>query len=230
VARWAAARESRYVCLCNAHSVVTARRDPRFARVLAGADLALPDGAPIAWRMRRRGHPRQQRLSGPDVMWSCCISAAAAGLPVFLLGGTPETLARLAARLRRELPGLRLAGTLAPPFRPMASAEEAAIAARINASGARLVFVGLGCPKQERWMAAQHSRVGAVMLGVGAAFDFHAGVVPRAPRWMQRAGLEWLHRLATEPRRLWRRYLVTNTLFVVYLLGEAWRARTRTSR
>jgi N-acetylglucosaminyldiphosphoundecaprenol N-acetyl-beta-D-mannosaminyltransferase len=128
VARWAAARESRYVCLCNAHSVVTARRDPRFARVLAGADLALPDGAPIAWRMRRRGHPRQQRLSGPDVMWLCCISAAAAGLPVFLLGGTPETLARLAARLRRELPGLRLAGTLAPPFRPMASAEEAAIA------------------------------------------------------------------------------------------------------
>lgn len=234
IARWAAAGESRLVCLCNVHSAVTAHRDPSFARVLDGADLVLPDGAPIAWTMRRRGCAGQARISGPDLMAALCERAETTGLPVFLYGATSETLARLVARLRRERPGLRIAGALAPPFRPLSAQEEADIAARINASGACVVFVALGCPKQERWIASQRGRISAVMLGVGAAFDFLAGTLPRAPAWMRRAGLEWLHRLATEPQRLWRRYFVTNSLFIAYCLSEAWgftlRPRRRTSR
>lgn len=220
IVEWAARRESRYVCLCNVHSIVTARRDPGFGRVINDADLAAPDGAPVAWRLRTLGFGGQRRVAGPDLMWKCCARAAAEGLPVFLYGGGARTLRRLTAYLAREFPDLKVAGCYAPPFRPLTAEEDARIAAAIADSGARIVFVALGCPRQEAWMASHRGRIRAVMVGVGAAFDFHAGVVRRAPRWMREAGLEWLHRLASEPRRLWRRYLVTNTLFVAYLLGE----------
>jgi len=218
---WARAGESRYVCLCNAHSVVTARRDPAFARVLGAADLAVPDGAPVAWCLRRLGFPRQRRIAGPDLMWKTCARAAAEDVPVFLCGGTAATLERLAARLKREFPRLKLAGSLSPPFRKLTGDDHAAIVRAVERSGARIVFVGLGCPSQEEWMAARRGALPAVMIGVGAAFDFHAGAVRRAPRWMREAGLEWLHRLLAEPRRLWRRYLVTNALFLTYLLGDS---------
>ena len=218
---WAAAGESRYVCHCNVHSVVIARRDPAFARVIEAADLAAPDGAPIAWRLRRLGFPRQGRIAGPDLMWKACARASAQGIPVFLCGGTGETLERLAARLTREFPRLKLAGSLSPPFRKLTAEDNAEIVRAVERSGARIVFVGLGCPLQEEWMAARRGTLPAVMIGVGAAFDFHAGVVRRAPRWMRDAGLEWLHRLLAEPRRLWRRYLVTNALFLTYLLGDS---------
>jgi N-acetylglucosaminyldiphosphoundecaprenol N-acetyl-beta-D-mannosaminyltransferase len=228
---WAGVRMSRYVCLCNVHSVVTARRDPDFARVIDGADLAVPDGAPLAWCLRRFGFPRQARIAGPDLMWKACARAAVYGTPVFLCGGTPETLERLATRLACEFPRLRVAGRLSPPFRRLGPAEHAEIVRTIERSGARIVFVGLGCPAQEQWMAACRGALPAVMIGVGAAFDFHAGAVRRAPPWMRDAGLEWLHRLLAEPQRLWRRYLVTNALFLAYLLrdavagGRRWRAR-----
>jgi N-acetylglucosaminyldiphosphoundecaprenol N-acetyl-beta-D-mannosaminyltransferase len=225
---WAGRRESRYVCMCNVHSVVTARRDPAFGRVINGADLAAPDGAPVAWRLRALGFPKQQRISGPDLMWKCCAGAAEEGLPIFLYGGTTMALQRLSAYLAREFPRLAIVGCYAPPFRPMTEAEDARVVDAIEHSGARVVFVGLGCPKQEVWMAAHRGRIRAVMIGVGAAFDYHAGVLRRAPRWMRNAGLEWLHRLASEPRRLWRRYFVTNTLFLAYLAGEmlaGWRRR-----
>jgi len=217
---WAAAGESRYVCLCNAHSVVTARRDPAFSRVIRAADLAVPDGAPVAWCLRRRGFPGQRRIAGPDLMWKACARAAAQGIPVFLCGGTPATLERLREWLTRVFPRLRLAGTLSPPFRRLSEEEHAGIMQAIERSGARIVFVGLGCPVQEEWMCARRGALRAVMIGVGAAFDFHAGVLRRAPRWMRDAGLEWLYRLFAEPKRLWRRYLVTNTLFIAYLLGD----------
>lgn len=210
---WARQRESRYVAICNVHVVVTAAREAGFLRVIQGADMATPDGAPVAWVMRRLGHGGQPRISGPDVMWALCERAAQQGVGVYCYGSTPETLARLQANLLAAFPGLRLA-VESPPFRPLTAEEDAAVVERINASGAGLVFVGLGCPKQERWMAEHRGRIHAVMLGVGAAFDFHAGTVRRAPRWMQDHGLEWLHRLCSEPRRLWKRYLVTNTLFV----------------
>jgi N-acetylglucosaminyldiphosphoundecaprenol N-acetyl-beta-D-mannosaminyltransferase len=220
IAAWARARESRCVCLCNAHSVVSARREPAFARVLDSADLALPDGAPVAWTLRRRGFAGQPRLSGPELMWRCCERAAREGLPIFLYGGSDATLRRLTTRLAGEFPGLTLAGAQAPPFRALTGDEDAQAVRTIAASGARIVFVALGCPKQEAWMAARRGAVPAVMIGVGAAFDFHAGTLRRAPRWMQDYGLEWLHRLLAEPQRLWRRYLVTNTLFVAYVLAD----------
>jgi N-acetylglucosaminyldiphosphoundecaprenol N-acetyl-beta-D-mannosaminyltransferase len=222
---WARRGESRYVCACNAHSLVEARRDAAFARALDGADLCLPDGAPVAWRLRGRGFRRQPRVSGPDVMARCCERAAEAGLPVFLYGSTPATLDRLAAALRERHPALRIAGGLAPPFRPLSAAEDAQVVRSIAASGARLVFVALGCPKQEAWMLAHRNAFPGVMLGVGAAFDFLAGTQPRAPGWMRSAGLEWLHRLASEPRRLWRRYLLTNTLFLAWSVGDPPRPR-----
>lgn len=221
---WARAHESRYVTVCNVHVVVTASRDPAYREVINGSDMATPDGAPVAWMLRRQGYRGQPRINGPDLMWVLCGKAAAEGIGVYCYGSGEETLARLEARLRAAFPTLRIV-TESPPFRELTAAEDAAAVARINDSGAGLVFVGLGCPKQERWMAAHRGHINAVMVGVGAAFDIHAGDVRRAPRWMRDNGLEWLHRLAAEPRRLWRRYLVTNTLFFVgvareYLFGS----------
>lgn len=176
--------------------------------------MVTPDGAPVAWMMRRQGVTSQQRINGPDLMWRYCEQAAQRGEAIYLYGGTGETLVLLQRRLCEAFPGLVIAGAVSPPFRPPAPDELARDVAAINASGAGTVWVSLGCPKQEQWMAAQRGQVRAVMIGVGAAFDYHAGTLRRAPPWMQRSGLEWLHRLASEPRRLWRRYLVTNSLFI----------------
>jgi N-acetylglucosaminyldiphosphoundecaprenol N-acetyl-beta-D-mannosaminyltransferase len=180
--------------------------------------MATPDGAPVAWMLRRLGFAGQRRVSGPDLMWALCERCAAEKVPVYFYGSTGDTLTALKVRLLEAIPGLLIGGMESPPFRALSSEEDAGAVQRINASGAGIVFVGLGCPKQEMWMAEHRGRVNAVMIGVGAAFDFHAGTVQRAPLWMRDNGLEWLHRLASEPGRLWKRYLVTNTLF---LLGAA---------
>ena len=215
ISTWAKTHESRYVCICNAHSVVTTRQDPIFASAVAGADMATPDGAPVAWMLKRLGATQQTRVSGPDLMLNYCEHVSHSGQSLYLYGSTPATLAALQAELLRRWPALVIAGTESPPFRAPTAAEDEATVQRINASGAGTVWVSLGCPKQELWMASHRGRVQAVMVGVGAAFDFHAGAVPRAPAWMRNSGLEWLHRLASEPRRLWKRYLVTNTAFVL---------------
>ena len=215
ISNWAERRESRYVCICNAHSVVTAAQDPGFRQILSGADMATPDGAPVAWVMRRTGHPTQQRINGPDLMQKFCERAAADGTPIYLLGSTPQTLAVLQRNLLDVLPALTIAGAMSPPFRELSASEDDELVATVNGADPGVVFVSLGCPKQERWMAAHRGRINAVMIGVGAAFDFHAGTVARAPVWMRGHGLEWLHRLLSEPRRLWRRYLVTNSAFIV---------------
>jgi N-acetylglucosaminyldiphosphoundecaprenol N-acetyl-beta-D-mannosaminyltransferase len=229
---WAHARESRYVTICNVHVVVSASQDAGYREVINGSDMATPDGAPVAWMLRRQGFAGQSRISGPDLMWALCERAAAEYLPVYCYGSTEATLGLLDERLRATFPGLRVMME-SPPFRALTPEEDAAAVDRINTSGAGIVFVGLGCPKQERWMAEHRGRdvldesplrVKAVMIGVGAAFDFHAGTVQRAPAWMRDNGLEWLHRLLSEPGRLWKRYLVTNTLFIVgaarQLLGK----------
>lgn len=215
ISAWAREGESRVVCTCNVHSVVTAAQDPAFQQTLAEADLVTPDGAPVAWMMRCEGAAGQRRVCGPDLMLDYCAHAAASGESIFLYGTSPSTLRALQARLRERWPTLRIAGTYAPPYRELSDEEDELAVQAINASGAGTVWVSLGCPKQERWMAAHRGRVHAVMIGVGAAFAFHAGTIARAPAFMRRAGLEWLHRLASDPRRLWRRYLVTNTLFIV---------------
>ena len=215
ISGWAASQQSRCVCICNAHSVVTATTDPAFRAAVGTADMATPDGAPVAWMLRRQGALGQQRISGPDLMLAYCAHAAQSGESIYLYGSTPATLASLQHKLLLQWPSLRIAGVDSPPYRALSSAEDAAAVARINRSGAGTVWVSLGCPKQELWMAAHRGRVHAVMVGVGAAFDFHAGTVARAPTWMRNNGLEWLHRLGQEPRRLWKRYLLTNSRFLL---------------
>ncbi len=212
--RWAHARASRYVTICNVHVVVSASRDALYREVINGSDMATPDGAPVAWMLRRLGFVGQPRISGPDLMWALCEQCSRESVPVFFYGSTQATVTLLEQRLRAALPGLQIAME-SPPFRALTSQEDAATVNNINASGAGFVFVGLGCPKQERWMAEHRGKINAVMIGVGAAFDFHAGTVRRAPTWMRDHGLEWLYRLGSEPGRLWKRYLVTNTLFIL---------------
>lgn len=215
ISDWAAAHESRYVTICNVHSVVTAGQDSVFQTVINEADMATPDGAPVAWMLRRLGFSDQKRINGPDLMWKYCELAATRNESIFLYGGLPETLDLLKQRLIEAFPNLQVAGTYSPPFHAPSAVEDDVIVQKINASGAGTVWVSLGCPKQELWMAQHRGKINAVMIGVGAAFDYHAGAIARAPHWMQNSGLEWLYRLYSEPSRLWRRYLVTNTLFIV---------------
>ena len=215
ITNWVAKRESRYICICNVHSVVTASQDSNFKRVVDSADMATPDGMPVAWALRKLGFSFQQRINGPDLMWKYCAKAEKTGQSIFLYGNTQETLNILEKKLRLVFPRLNIAGMFSPPFRAATQAEDNQIIEKINNSGAGVVFVSLGCPKQEIWMAEHRGRIQAVMIGVGAAFDYHAGTIKRAPLWMQNNGLEWLHRLCSEPRRLWKRYFVTNTLFLV---------------
>jgi N-acetylglucosaminyldiphosphoundecaprenol N-acetyl-beta-D-mannosaminyltransferase len=222
ISAWAARAESRYVCVSNVHSLVSARRDPAFAHVLADADMVTPDGMPLVWSLRRRGYTAQQRIYGPDLMWNYCEVAAREGQSIFLYGSTRQTLAKLTERLEGAFPGLKISGAYAPPFRTLEPEEEARVVSAINDTDARIVFVALGCPKQELWMASQRGKVRAVMIGVGAAFDFHAGNVRQAPPALQSIGMEWLFRFAMEPRRLWRRYLVTNGLYLIYLARGLW--------
>lgn len=220
ITQWGAAHQSRYVCICNVHSVVTTTTDVEFKIAVNNADMATPDGYPIAWALRRLGYPGQERINGPDLMMRYLAEAERLGQTVFFYGSTETTLMRLRVALRGQFPRLHLGGTYSPPFRPLSREEDEAIISTINGCGANVVFVGLGCPKQEKWMAEHRGRINAVMIGVGAAFDYHAGVVKRAPIWWQRNGLEWLYRLGSEPRRLFKRYLVTNTLFVVGFLRQ----------
>ena len=227
IVRWAQAGQSRMICLCNVHSVVSAQHDAALANALKQADLNLPDGAPIAWLMRQRSWPEQQRLSGPDLMWQLMREAEKLQLSVFLMGATPATLSRLRGVLGNAFPRLMIAGSLSPPFRLLSELEQGGFVDQINRSAAGIVLIGLGCPKQEIWMADYGNKISAVMVGVGAAFDYHAGSLRRAPPVWQRIGLEWLYRLLQEPRRLARRYLLTNTLFLLALPAELWRSRQR---
>ncbi|WP_230532332.1 WecB/TagA/CpsF family glycosyltransferase [Microvirga roseola] len=217
---WAANRESRVVCVCSVHSIVTARQDKAHGHRLQAADMVTPDGAPVAWTLRRKGHVAQDRINGPDLMMKCCQRAAETGEKIFLYGGSFSTLQQLEKALLTRFPGLQIAGAISPPFRELTEDENAAIVEQINDSGASIVWVGLGCPKQEIWMHANRGRINAVIIGVGAAFDFHSGAIKRAPLWMQRNGLEWLYRLSQDPRRLAGRYLVTNSIFVWATLQE----------
>jgi N-acetylglucosaminyldiphosphoundecaprenol N-acetyl-beta-D-mannosaminyltransferase len=226
---WGRVRAPRAVYLCNVHVAVTASHDAGLAQALRAGDLVLPDGAPIAWMQRRLGALGQRRVDGPNLMTQVSGAAQQCGLPVYLLGGSLAALAALEERLAREFPLLRIAGSFSPPYRELSAEENERMVAAINDSGAGIVFVGLGCPKQELWIALHTRTVRAVMLGVGAAFDFHAGLKRRAPTWMQDTGLEWLHRLVSEPRRLWRRYVFTNSVFIFRAAWQLTASRSRIS-
>lgn len=212
---WAAARTSCYVVAANVHVVMSAYWNRSFQKIVNAAALVTPDGMPLVLGLRLLGNKEQSRVYGPDLMLAWCDRAAQLQIPIYLYGGTEATLEKLRYNLEQRFPGLAIAGSHAPPFRPLSPDEEAADIARIQASGAPVVFVGLGCPKQEKWMARQQGKLSAVMVGVGAAFSFHSGEVSQAPRWMMAWGLEWLYRLAMEPGRLWKRYLLHNPAFVV---------------
>lgn len=224
---WANKFESRYVCICNVHSVATASRDLNFATTLAKSDMATPDGAPIAWALRRMGFNGQQRINGPDLMFKYFAKAEKNRQAIFLYGGSQSTLDLLQKKLPEKFPSLIIAGAYSPPFRTLTAQEDQAIIERINNSGAGTVWVSLGCPKQEIWMESHKNRINAVMIGVGAAFDYHAGTISRAPDWMQHIGLEWLFRLAAEPSRLWKRYLVTNSIFIARIPKSIWDSKLR---
>ena len=205
ILRWAARRESRTVYCSNTHSVIEAQDDASFLNVLNTADLNTSDGVPIVWALRREG-VGAERVYGPDLTLHVLRAAAERGLPVAFYGSTPETLDLLRETLPDLVPGLDLRAMISPPFRPLSDEEDQAFTDELAESGARIVFVGLGCPRQERWCHAHRGRLPAVMLAVGAAFDFHAGRVRQAPPLLQRMGMEWAFRLAMEPHRLWRRY------------------------
>lgn len=222
---WASQHASRTVCLCNVHSAVTARDEPALANALASSDMILPDGAPIAWTLRRKGFPKQTRIAGPDLMLHICTAVEGTEIGVFLFGSSEETLGKLEVQLRRQFPGLDIRGARSPKFGDWPEALEDSYIEEINQSGAGIIFVGLGCPRQEIWMSRRKVDIQGVMLGVGAAFDFHAGTIKRAPEWAQRLGLEWLHRLLSEPRRLWKRYFVTNSKFLFLTGCELFKAK-----
>lgn len=220
VSAWARAGESRYVCVSNVHMVMEGYDDADYQRVVNGADMVTPDGVPLVWALRLMGVRHASRVYGPDLTPAVCERAAAEGIPVGFYGGSDAALEGAVARLSERFPGLRVAYRHSPPFRAVTPEEDAATVAAINASGARILFIGLGCPKQERWMAEHRGRVNAVMLGVGAAFDFIAGTKRQAPRFLMKIGMEWAFRFATEPRRLARRYLYHNPRYVAYLLRQ----------
>jgi len=222
---WIRQREPTYVCLVPAHSVMEARRDEEYRRVLNGSGLTTPDGMSIVWLLKLRGHRRVQRVYGPDLVLEVCRASVEAGWSHFFYGGEEGVADDLVSTLESRYPGLRIAGTHSPPFRQLTPAEDAEVSRRIENSGADVVWVGIGSPRQERWIAEHAGKVGApVLIGVGAAFDYISGRKPQAPSWMQRAGLEWLFRLATEPRRLWRRY-AEYPLFVLLATTELVRRR-----
>ena len=212
-----AERRRAYVCVAAVHTVMLFQEDAELRAAVLASTFTVPDGQPLVWAMNALGAKLSRRVYGPDLMAKACARAAATGTRMFLYGTKGEAaLAELTQTLQARYPGLRIVGGHPPQFRPLSPDEESEVAAKINASGADVVWVGLGVPRQEKWMHAMRDRLDApVLVGVGAAFDFHAGTVRQAPGWLQRLGMEWAFRLAMEPRRLWRRYAKYNPLFVL---------------
>ena len=225
ILEWARAKSSRYVCVANVYNAMTAHDSSEFLRVTNGADLVTPDGMPLVWCLKAFGHSQASRVYGPDLTRAVIAKAALSGISVGFYGGTPETVQLLLPAIQSQYPGLRVAYISSPPFRPLTPREDEEAVQEINHSGVGILFVGLGTPKQDYWMAAHKGRIQSVMVGVGAAFDFLAGTKPQAPRWMMRIGMEWFFRLATEPRRLWKRYLKHNPRFIVLFAAQLLRER-----
>ncbi|MBO5068964.1 MAG: WecB/TagA/CpsF family glycosyltransferase [Roseburia sp.] len=201
-----------YICVSNVHTTVMAYENKDYWQVQHDAAFCLPDGKPLSVYSRKHGFPEAERVTGPDLMGE--MFARDNGLRHYFYGGTPETIATLQSVLRQQYPHIRIAGMVSPPFRPLSEAEDAAEVEKMNDSGADIIWVGLGAPKQEKWMYEHKGKVNAVMIGVGAGFDYHTGTIRRAPMWMQKASLEWLYRLMQDPKRLFSRYLKTNLKYL----------------
>lgn len=216
---WIEAGSTRYVTITGVHGVMESVRDDDLRAIHNSAGMVTPDGMPLVWLGKLLGDAPVERVYGPDLMLRCCERSVSEGIRHFLYGGAEGVPEELSARLTERFPSLQIAGFYSPPFRQLTADEEEEVVKRINDSGADIVWVGLGTPKQELWMHRFRGRLrAAVLIGVGAAFDFHAGRKRQAPVWMQRTGLEWCFRLMTEPRRLWRRYLINNPAFVARVI------------
>jgi N-acetylglucosaminyldiphosphoundecaprenol N-acetyl-beta-D-mannosaminyltransferase len=222
----AEARVGGMVCASTVHMVMEGHDDPDFRRLVNAADLITADGMPLVWMLRALGAPEATRVYGPDLMPMVCRAAAERGIPVGFYGSSEPVLDALARELVARHPTLRIGFRWSPPFAPASPEPDEQVVEAIADSGVGVLFVGLGCPKQERWMAAHREQLDCVLVGVGAAFDFAAGHKPKAPSWLQRAGLEWAFRLACEPRRLWWRYARHNPRFALAALRQLWREWT----
>lgn len=215
---WIKAHDRHYVCVCTVHGIMECRRSARLRALFNGAGMVTPDGMPLVWLSRRAGHRHVDRVYGPDLMLAELDASVSRGHRHFFYGGGPGVAEALAARMRQRFPGLAVAGAYGPLYAPLDELCTPATAGLINDVKPDIVWVGVSTPKQDEWMARMRPLLDApVLIGVGAAFDFHSGRVRQAPSWMQRSGLEWLFRLATDPRRLWRRYLVNNSWFLFEL-------------
>jgi N-acetylglucosaminyldiphosphoundecaprenol N-acetyl-beta-D-mannosaminyltransferase len=230
--QFVAEREQGYMCVCNVHALMASKEDPELREALLGSTINVPDGQPLVWAMNALGASLESRVYGPELMWRSCAHAAETGLRFYLYGGRNQgALVQLALNLRRNHPGVKIVGGYSPPHRPLTDEEQSAVADEINRARADVVWVGIGVPKQEKWMVQMRSRLDApILIGVGAAFDFHAGLVPQAPFWLQEAGLEWAYRLAHEPRRLWKRYMRYNPRFMAAFAAQLSRHRRRAVR
>ncbi|MEO1387813.1 MAG: WecB/TagA/CpsF family glycosyltransferase [Cyanobacteria bacterium J06634_6] len=225
VLAWAQSRQSRVVCVSNVHMLMEGHWNSDFSKVLLEADLLTPDGMPLVWMTRLLQGCHQDRAAGLELMQALCKSAEASGVSIFFFGSTLEMLSKIRAQLAKEFPNLKIAGMVSPPFRPLSPEEDEKIVREINQSSAGLVFVSLGCPKQERWMGKHRGEVKAVMVGLGGAFSVYAGAKRWAPTWVRENGLEWLYRLVQEPGRLWKRYASTIPPFVWLAFKQVMKAR-----
>ena len=210
-----------YVCAANVHMCMESYDNNDFMQVVNNAAIVVPDGKPLFWWMKMFGVQTAQQVRGPDLFLKLCQISEKSGLQVGLYGGSEKALAALQKYIHLNYPSLNLVKLISPPYRSLAEEEQASYITEINESGVKILFVGLGCPKQEKWMASNEDSVNAIMVGVGAAFDFYAGTLKMAPEWMKTCGLEWLYRLFSEPRRLWKRYLYNNPRFIL-LFSVAW--------
>lgn len=214
VAQLAAAKRGGYVCFSTVHMIMESHDSPEFGARVNAADMIVPDGMPLVWMQKLQGRKNATRVRANDLMIMLCEHAEKHGLKVGFYGGKQVVIDAIIERAKRDFPKLQIVYAYSPPFRPLTEEEDAQIVADINTVAPDLLFMGLGCPKQENWMHAHRDKLTAVMLGVGASFDFFAGNIKESPEWMGRLGLEWLFRLTQEPKRLWRRYLILNPRFV----------------
>ena len=214
VCHWQDNRVSRYICAANVHMIMEAHDSPSYQHVINQAHMVTPDGMPHVWMLRRMGYPYQERVYGPTLMVKLLKMANDESIPVGFFGSTTDVMSKLVQNVQREFPTVPIAYAYSPPFKQLSDEEDRQVTESINSSGAKILFVGLGCPKQEYWMHEHRGKVQAVMLGVGAAFDFFARTKPQAPLWVQKIGLEWLFRLVSEPGRLWKRYIIHNPRFI----------------
>lgn len=207
-----------YICVSNVHTTVMAYENEEYRKVQNGAAVALPDGKPLSSYSRKHGFPEAERVTGPDLMGE--MFARDNGLRHYFYGGSPETLEILEKNLKEKYPHLQIAGMVSPPYRELSKEEDEADIAAMNEARADIIWVGLGAPKQEKWMYRHKDKVNGVMIGVGAGFDYHAGTIKRAPMWMQKASLEWLYRLLQDPKRLFGRYMKTNFKYLWLTRGK----------